>query len=566
MEELISVYETEELECEMDKYKDVGRNEPCPCGSGKKFKKCCLSKVEQARSEVRAMREDRPPTTFNSMIDRLMSYATSHRSSAERMSSLNEFLDAAGLKDFDEHEETGSPVSLASVFGDWYLFGLKNERGETVADEFARRGEDMDPEEREYLEASRAGRFSVWEAVEVRLDEGMKLKDIFRGDVLDVREKSATHSLARWDMVGGRVGPVGDHYNLLGGVFPVPLENRMDIEEFGWKRALEEVDRGGPAGIDHWLERHGYELAIFSHERCMELMRMDMPVILTPEGDEMCHCEAHYRVSEPAVAVSALEQREPFQNMGPGAEGWGGGTQAAGGPTGTRGKVVFDWEMSPAMEADLRSGEHTGPSQPSIEEMRDALGAEVPTAAGSLAISGTTEDGKLFEIDRSGYARSFGGVEVREDRLKFTTMSVQRLDYGKAELERLLGDNITHLADEIQDQVPLLEDAWRESRKPKRGGETGGEAGDESAGGIDPNIARELEAEFLEKHYVIWPDTPLPALDGMTPRQAARSEPHKHLVNQLLKEMENRAEKTARQGKVAYDFRRIRDELKIPPE
>lgn len=27
-------------------YKDVGRNDPCPCGSGKKFKKCCLPKVE----------------------------------------------------------------------------------------------------------------------------------------------------------------------------------------------------------------------------------------------------------------------------------------------------------------------------------------------------------------------------------------------------------------------------------------------------------------------------------------------------------------------------------------
>ncbi|HDK43534.1 MAG TPA: hypothetical protein ENG91_03150 [Desulfobacteraceae bacterium] len=22
-------------------YTDVGRNDPCPCGSGKKFKKCC---------------------------------------------------------------------------------------------------------------------------------------------------------------------------------------------------------------------------------------------------------------------------------------------------------------------------------------------------------------------------------------------------------------------------------------------------------------------------------------------------------------------------------------------
>jgi|GEM_PF-5976809 hypothetical protein len=28
---------------ERDLYKDVGRNDPCPCGSGKKFKKCCLN-------------------------------------------------------------------------------------------------------------------------------------------------------------------------------------------------------------------------------------------------------------------------------------------------------------------------------------------------------------------------------------------------------------------------------------------------------------------------------------------------------------------------------------------
>lgn len=24
----------------------VGRNDPCPCGSGKKYKKCCLGKIE----------------------------------------------------------------------------------------------------------------------------------------------------------------------------------------------------------------------------------------------------------------------------------------------------------------------------------------------------------------------------------------------------------------------------------------------------------------------------------------------------------------------------------------
>lgn len=24
------------------KHKKIGRNDPCPCGSGKKYKKCCL--------------------------------------------------------------------------------------------------------------------------------------------------------------------------------------------------------------------------------------------------------------------------------------------------------------------------------------------------------------------------------------------------------------------------------------------------------------------------------------------------------------------------------------------
>jgi len=35
-------------------YRDVGRNDPCPCGSGKKFKKCCLGKVEAKAREAAA--------------------------------------------------------------------------------------------------------------------------------------------------------------------------------------------------------------------------------------------------------------------------------------------------------------------------------------------------------------------------------------------------------------------------------------------------------------------------------------------------------------------------------
>jgi hypothetical protein len=34
--------------------KTVGRNDPCPCGSGRKYKQCCLEKDEAAQRKARA--------------------------------------------------------------------------------------------------------------------------------------------------------------------------------------------------------------------------------------------------------------------------------------------------------------------------------------------------------------------------------------------------------------------------------------------------------------------------------------------------------------------------------
>lgn len=46
---------------------DVGRNDPCPCGSGKKFKKCCLKRLEEWELHLKqyeeSMRNSYPPLT-----------------------------------------------------------------------------------------------------------------------------------------------------------------------------------------------------------------------------------------------------------------------------------------------------------------------------------------------------------------------------------------------------------------------------------------------------------------------------------------------------------------------
>ena len=45
----------------------LGRNEPCPCGSGRKYKKCCL---EKEAGRLRSEREAGPMATGGPISDR----------------------------------------------------------------------------------------------------------------------------------------------------------------------------------------------------------------------------------------------------------------------------------------------------------------------------------------------------------------------------------------------------------------------------------------------------------------------------------------------------------------
>jgi hypothetical protein len=66
---------------------------------------------------------------------------------------------------------------------------------------------------------------------------------------------------------------------------------------------------------------------------------------------------------------------------------------------------------------------------------------------------------------------------------------------------------------------------------------------------------------FKERHYSEWPDQPVPALSGRTPREAARSRSGRSALDLLLKQMENQEARGPREQ--AYDFTKLRRELAI---
>lgn len=47
----------------------IGRNDPCPCGSGKKYKQCCLAKDQAAASAERAKRPVVSPPARATLAD-----------------------------------------------------------------------------------------------------------------------------------------------------------------------------------------------------------------------------------------------------------------------------------------------------------------------------------------------------------------------------------------------------------------------------------------------------------------------------------------------------------------
>ena len=68
------------------KYK-IGRNDPCLCGSNKKFKKCCIDRIEELKKEQQEKR--------------MQSYINGHELSNEHVEYMSEwFLQQSEYKDF----------------------------------------------------------------------------------------------------------------------------------------------------------------------------------------------------------------------------------------------------------------------------------------------------------------------------------------------------------------------------------------------------------------------------------------------------------------------------------
>ncbi|WP_170135647.1 YecA family protein [Nannocystis exedens] len=176
----------------------IGRNESCPCGSGRKYKRCCLLKrptrataVAHASAQAR-LRALLAEPRFNAIDDALHEV----------------FYGPAGV--YIEHDGSVSECLLATdTFKSWVVFDVPREDGSFRVDELLRGPNVLPPEERRYLLMMRATVMRLYEVVDVEPGYTITVRDVLDGREVFVYETVFSLEVQRGDLVAARVIQVG---------------------------------------------------------------------------------------------------------------------------------------------------------------------------------------------------------------------------------------------------------------------------------------------------------------------------------------------------------------------
>ncbi|MCY4597733.1 MAG: SEC-C domain-containing protein [Bryobacterales bacterium] len=185
----------------------VGRNDPCPCGSGRKYKRCHLAADEGRSAGVHTTA--RLHTMDYGLMRRLIRFAK------------QEFGPAwEGFKNDFADTELNIQLSLP-----WSVYCFEV-NGRTVAGAYLDHHEHRcTVEERRWLNAQRTAWLSVWEVEAVDYGKSLTLHDLLSHERRTVQEKSGSETLVWRDCLLCRVVDYGD-ISLVSGIHVHPLPPR----------------------------------------------------------------------------------------------------------------------------------------------------------------------------------------------------------------------------------------------------------------------------------------------------------------------------------------------------
>ena len=453
----------------------VGRNDPCPCGSGKKYKKCCLRAEAAAVETPEELLRRRIRAVIGDLAERLLRFTQSQFEPELMHEAWQEFT--GETEPFDPH------TPHMTVFMPWFFhhwspapgnprFPDLAARKATVAGELiAHKHRHLDPLLVRYLEACAAAAFSFHDVVRVEPGRGILLRDLMLESETFVLEHSASHSVHPGDIMFAQIVSI-DGLAMLEGCGPLTFQPREKPEIIELRKTI----RGRSELVTATrLKERSLELIDLYLELAERKLHPVVPELQNTDGEPLEPHTLVFGIDDPAAAAAALDA-----------------ARLADGET-----------LKP-------DGGRSDPQGPPLE-------------------AGWTWANSSNKMHKSWTNTTLGQLALAGGQMKVAVNSAARAVRAKALVERLLGSNAKYRVTQIESTDALLAEAA--SGPTDKGGSE-----HERLMQL-PEVRRQF-IEMRMRHYMEWLDTRIPLLDQRTPREAVRDRDGREAVAALIVQIE----------------------------
>jgi hypothetical protein len=436
---------------------NIGRNEPCLCGSGKKFKKCCLVDEEPDETSPRQRLHD-----MDGRLLRDVARWAAGRFGAEFEAAYDEYphdLEADAV-----HYQLFVPWSCCHFrvrerpIIDWYL------------DE---RGRNLSLTDRGWLESQRRAWLGVWEVTAVKPGHGVHVTDLLTGDERFVEEVSGSKTLGIRDAMLARVV---DHagISVFAGCHPRPLPPGEADAVVRMVRMLVRAGRAKFVKMEKVRAAATEAILLTSWKNVVEAMdRRPLPTLHNTDGELILMTIDHFAPASPD-ALSEVERRLAKEDgvIAPDEDDQGAERDYAFTRAGN--KMHKNWDNTIVGRAIV--GREDVRLETNSRERADALRARFEVLCAGLVTHRARE-----HVDPMSKARREEGVERRDERLEESSPEVAAalVAFKNEEYRAWLDQEIPALGGKTprqavktparrrQVEVILKEIEHRESREPE---------------------------------------------------------------------------------------------------
>lgn len=450
----------------------IGRNAPCPCGSGKKYKKCCLAEADPPVDLL----WHRIGKAHDDLIDRLMAFVQTALGDKVMAFAAAEFLlwpeDEAPRELIDAHLQ---------LFMPWFLFNWEYDpddadvaldipANEPVAGIYlAGNADRLDEMQVHLAEAAMDKPFSFLEVTACQPGRAISFKDIFTGVETQVMEKTASQTVEPGDILLARVVTV-DHVSILMGCGNITIRP-------SWKPGIiylrQHMKQQSLSISDEIVAEYDAEIRDLYFE--FYEAATEPPPMVNTDGDPMEIHILHYAIDDPDAAfdqlctlAAAVETRESLKETA------------------------------------------------TLDEEGRVVKAEIPWLRAGHKKAASLDNTVLGRLDIDGH------------RLDIEVNSAVRAEAIAKEVEQRLGRSARH----VKTETRPMEEMW----PPEEDAPENMPLLPDGVDPAEVSAIRDYMVSTLDTLWKEWIDEKIPALGDKTPRQAVKTADGRESVEALLLE------------------------------